>query len=346
MNGVRWLLIGAGCLGPLLHAQSSAPAALLALSKADRTLAIVDPVSLSVLARVPSGPDPHEVVASADGRSAYISNYGFGRYHTLTIVDLVARKTLPPVDLGALAGPHGLAFVAGKVWFTAEPAKAIGRFDPASMTVDFVLGTGQDRTHMIWVAGDGERIVTSNVNSATMSIIERVRRPTPAGGAGPGAPPAGPAGGADWSETVVPVGRGAEGFDVAPGAKELWAANALDGTISIVSLEGRRVTETLAANVVGANRLKFTPDGRSVLVSTLRGPDVVVFDASSRREVKRVRVGRGAAGIQMQPDGARAFVACSPDDYVAVIDLKTLEMVGRIDVGKTPDGLAWAVARR
>ena len=45
---------------------------LLVLSKGDLTLSMVDPVSLKVLGRVPSGPDPHEVIASTDGRTAYI----------------------------------------------------------------------------------------------------------------------------------------------------------------------------------------------------------------------------------------------------------------------------------
>ena len=87
------------------------------LSKTDQTLSTVDPATLKVLGRVPSGPDPHEVVASSDGKFAYISNYGSGAYNTLAAVDLVAEKALPPVDLGALRGPHGLAFVGGKVSF-------------------------------------------------------------------------------------------------------------------------------------------------------------------------------------------------------------------------------------
>jgi YVTN family beta-propeller protein len=105
------------------------------------------------------------------------------------------------------------------------------------------------------------------------------------------------------------------------------------------------VSQTLAANVTGANRLKFTPDGKLVLVSILSGPDLAIFDAAARREVKRVKIGSGAAGIQMEPDGSRAFVACTPDGYVAIVDLKTLEVTGHIEAGKEPDGLAWAVRR-
>jgi YVTN family beta-propeller protein len=327
----------ASCLGAAaLHGQATPSPALLALSKADMTLAIVDPATLKVIGRVPSGPDPHEVVASADGRVAYITNYGGGAYNTLTIVDLVNRKPMQTVDLGALRGPHGLDYAGGKVWFTAEAAKAIGSYDPATNKIDLVLGTGQNRTHMIVVSQDLKRIVTSNVNSATVTFIDRVA----GGGRGPGGAPL-----SDWDETVVAVGRGAEGFDMSPDDKELWVANAQDGTISIIDAATRRVTQTLAANVNGANRLKFTPDGKLVFISSLRAPDVAIFDAATRREVKRLKVGRGAAGIQMTPDGLHVYVACSPDDYIAVVDVKSLEVVGRIEAGRQPDGLAWAARR-
>jgi YVTN family beta-propeller protein len=278
------------------------------------------------------------VVASTDGKFAYVSNYGGGAYNTITVIDLVEQKTVTAVDLGPLRGPHGLAFAGGKVWFTAEAAKAIGSYDPVTKKVDWVLGTGQNRTHMIFVSEDLKRIVTSNVSSATMTFIETIVGGGRGRGPGRGGPPQ-----ADWDETVVPVGRGAEGFDVSPDGKELWAANAQDGTISILDFAGKKVVQTLAADVMGANRLKFTPDGKRVFVSTLSGPDVSVFDAATRAVVKRVKVGRGAAGIQMQPDGSVAFVACTPDDYVAIISLKSLEVTGHIPAAfKQPDGMAWA----
>jgi YVTN family beta-propeller protein len=343
--------------------QPAPPGSLLVLAKTDQTLSVVDPATLKVLGRVPSGPDPHEVVASSDGRVAYISNYNGGG-NLITVIDLVAMKPLPPIDLGPLRAPHGLTFTGGKLWFTAEAAKAIGSYDPATSKVDWILGTGQNRTHMIFVSSDLSRIVTSNVSSATMTIIEKTAGGGRGGRGGPppgtpdrgGVPPAGmPGRGAgpggrggpqmDWNETVVPVGRGAEGFDVSPDGTQIWAANAQDGTVSIIDVASKTVTDTLAANVNGANRLKFTPDGKLVLVSTLGGPELAIIDAATKRDVKRLKIGRGAAGIEMQPDGARAFVACTPDDNVAVIDLKTLEVIGRIEAGRQPDGLAWTTRR-
>jgi len=303
----------------LIHADS-----LLVLSKGDLTLSIVDPSTLKVIARMPSGPDPHEVIASADGKTAYISNYGGGQYHTITVVDLVAQKTTGTIELGALNGPHGLMFVGGKLWFTAEGAKVVGSIDPATKQIDLVLGTGQDRTHMVYVTEDLKRIITSDVSSATMTIIDKST---------------GGRGGPNWQETHIPVGRGAEGFDVS--GTQLWAANAQDGTISILDLAQKKVTQTLDAHVNSANRLKFTPDGKLAFVSVLNGADLSIFDVATKTLKKKIPIGHGAAGIEMQPDGSRAFIACTPDSYVVVVDLKTLESTGHFDAGKNPDGMAW-----
>lgn len=340
------IILLAGLGAARLAAQTTPSPALLVLAKEAGTLSIVDPSTLRIVWTAPAGPDPHEVIASPDGKLAYISNYGFGAYNTISRIDLAARRPLAPVDLGVLHGPHGLAFAGGELYFTAEANKAIGRYNPATGKVDWVLGTGQDRTHMILLSGDLQRIFTSNVSSATVSIIEKGGGtgggPPPAPGARPG-PQARGAGASDWHETAVAVGRGSEGFDLAPDQKELWVANAQDGTISVVDIAARKVSDTLQADVRGANRLKFTPDGTRVFVSSLATGDLAVFDAASRREVKRVKLGRGAAGILMEPGGSRAFVACSPDDNVAVIDLKTLEVTGRIKTARGPDGLAWAM---
>ena len=332
-------------------AQTTPNRALLALSKRNHTLAIVDPATLQVIARAPVGPDPHEVIASEDGKTAYVSIYGGGRYHALSVIDLVAQKALPDIDTGALNGPHGLTFVGGKLWMTAEGAKVVARFDPASAKFDWVMGTGQNRTHMLYVTPDEKKIYTTNVSSGTVSILEQVTLPPMGPPPGmkppPGMqPPAGPPGGnqprMDWNETVIRVGKGDEGFDVSPDGRELWTANAQDGTLSVVDLTTRTVTATLDSKTFGANRLKFTPDGKLVLISMLGGGDLVVFDAASRKEFKRVKIGHGAAGILVDTVGNRAFVSCGPDNYVAVVDLKTLEVTGHIDVGGEPDGLAWA----
>jgi YVTN family beta-propeller protein len=371
MNSGRASIRGAAVLGVLLlganlaAGQTPSPA-LLVLEKSDNSLAIVDPANLQIVARVPAGPDPHEIVASADGKLAYISNYGGSdsALNTISVIDLATRKALTAINLGALRSAHGLAFAGGKLYFTAETNKVIGRYDPATQSIDWVLGTGEDRTHMVAVSESLDRIVTSNVSSGTISIIEQVSPPTggfgpPPGSNGPpgsapptGSPPPGmspPPGGPrkTWRVTNVAAGHGAEGFDVSPDGKEIWAANAQDATVTIIDAASKRVTQTLPISLRGANRLKFTPDGRRVLIAGGGGGagstdnSLVVMDAATRKEVKQLHLGGGAAGIVVAPDGSRAYVAVSGKDKVAAVDLKSLEVMGYVSTGKQPDGLAW-----
>ena len=317
-------------LASIALAQTPSPA-LLVLEKSDKSLAIVDPTTLKITARVPAGEDPHEIVASEDGRFAYISNYGAFQnpQHTLTAVDLTTQKPLPIVDLGSLRAPHGLQMIRGKVYFTAEGSKAIGRYDPASKTVDWTIGLGQNRTHMLVVAKDESRIFTSNVNGDSVSILDHDSKTDVSG----------------WTQSTIQVGKGPEGFDVTPDGKELWAANSQDGTVSVVDIASRKVIQTIDVHTKHSNRLQFTPDGKLALVSDLGSGDLVALDATQRKEMKRINLGHGIAGILILPDGSRAYVAVSTDNNVAVIDLKSLTVTGKIQTGKGPDGLAWAITK-
>jgi len=360
--GGRWMRLGRGVIwgaavlgvllvGAIFAAGQGRGPVLLVLEKGDNMMAIVDPASLQIVARVPAGPDPHEIEA-ADGKLAYISNYGGldSTLNTITVIDLVARKALTPINLGALRSTHGLEFAGGKLYFTAETNKVVGRYDPATQSVDWVVGTGQDRTHMVVVSKDFEKVFTSNVSSGTISIIEQVAMANGPAGPPPGnsfvtggiMQPGGPR--KTWLVTNVAAGRGAEGFDVSPDGKEIWAANAQDGTVTIIDVSEKKVTDTVAIPVRGANRLKFTTDGKRVLIAGLGGgatKNLVVMDAATRREIKTFDLGGGSAGIVIVPDGSRAFVAVSGKDKVVVVDLKTLEISGSVATGKGPDGLAW-----
>jgi YVTN family beta-propeller protein len=327
-----------GFCAAALHAASTPANALLVLEKAQNTLVIVDPASLTIVARVPVGNDPHEVAVSDDGKTAYISNYSGG--NTIAVVDLVAQKPLAPIDLGALRQPHGLAWAGGKLYFTAEGAKVAGRYDPATGKIDWVMGTGQNRTHMVVVSKDLKTVFTSNVSSATISIIDQGRMPGPGGGRGPGAP----GGGQDWNVTNIQVGRGSEGFDLTPDGKELWVANAQDSTISIIDVVGKQIKHVIPSTTA-ANRLKITPDGKYVFVSDMNGNDLLVIDAATRKEHKRITLPASSEGLLMSPDGSHAYTTLNERDAVAVIELKTMTMTGEVKTGRGPDGLAWAARK-
>ena len=310
-------------LSGILEAELPSPA-LIVLNKEEATLAIVDPASGKVVGRVPTGEGPHEVAVSTDGKFAFVGNYGARNPgSTLSVIDLAAGKETRRVDVSPLQRPHGIAFADGNVYFTAEVNKLIARYNPALNRVDWLLGTGQNATHMILLTRDLNRMFTANIASDTITIIDRAQ--------GPGG----------WNETVIPVGKGPEGFDLSPDGKELWAANSRDGSISVIDVAAKKVTSTIDIQTRRSNRLKFTPDGKLVLVSDLEGGELVMVDAATHKQLKRIKLGRAPEGILIQPDGSRAYVAVSGENHVAIIDMKTLEVSGHIETGAGPDGLAW-----
>jgi streptogramin lyase len=264
-----------------------------------------------------------------EGRFAYVGNYGSGQQpgQTISIVDLAARKEVRRFDLGALRRPHGIAFAAGKVYFTAEANRLIGRLDPQSNQIDWLMGTGQAGTHMVLPNSDASRLVTANIGSDSITVFEHVE---------------GPAG---WNATVIPVGKGPEGLDVSPDGRQLWTAHSGDGGVSIIDLAGKKVIDRFDAGTKRSNRIKFTPDGKYVFISDLAAGELLIFDTATKKEVKRLKLGRMVEGILMARDGARAYVAVAGENHIAVIDIAKLEVLSKIQTGAGPDGMAWALSR-
>jgi YVTN family beta-propeller protein len=299
-------------------------AQLLVLNKSDATLVFVDPASGKIAATVPTGQGPHEVEVSSDGRLAFVSNYGDRNAggNTLSVIDVVSRKELKRVDLGELSRPHGLTFSGGKLYFTSEQSKNVGRYDPVKQMVDWKYSVGQDGTHMVLASRDGKRFFTSNIASNTVSILE------------PGAD-------GNWSQRLVKVGLGPEGLDLTPDGRTLWSAHSRDGGISIIDTDSGKVVHTVNAGTQRSNRVKITPDGRYALVSDLAAGNLLIFDAHDYKEVKRLNLGAETTGVLVTPDSATAYIAVSGANGVAAIDLKTLNVTRTIDTGRSPDGMAW-----
>src|SRR5262245_61765064 len=92
---------------------------LVALNKGDATMTIIDPALMKVVAKVPVGDSPHEVVLSTDGKTAFVANYGAQTPgSSISVIDIATAKELRRFDTSPLLRPHGLQFVGGKLYFT------------------------------------------------------------------------------------------------------------------------------------------------------------------------------------------------------------------------------------
>lgn len=346
LAGVALLLVAAAPAGSLAGAQPAADV-LVVLEKDSAAARLLDPASGATLARLPTGPFPHEVAASPDGRMAVVADYGArepGR--TLTVLDLRGRRVLRTVDLGEYRRPHGIVWLPGagqRVAVTAEQSQALLVVDVAAGRVERAIPTGQRGTHMIALAADGRRAWTANIGSGSVTAVDLAR--------------------ADTVRTRA-TGRGPEAIALSPDGREVWAA---DRELDRITVLDAATLDSVAALPTGRlpNRLKFTPDGRTVLVSNAAAGTLTVYDARARRLVATLDMGAGAAGapnpenptgrgavplgIQLAPDGRRAWVALNGAGVVAELALtpgrpEATRVVRRVDAGAGPDGMAYAAA--
>lgn len=327
MNFLRQASVAAALLlfscGLLSAAELPKPL-LLVLDKPNGKLVLVDPATRKIVGQVATGVGPHELAVSADGKTAFVANYGDQTPgQSLSVIDLETRKELRRVDLGALRRPHGMVQSKGKIYFTAEVNKVVVRYDPATDRPDWLMGTGQDVTHMLVINRDQSRIFTSNIGSDSVAVLKAM---------GPGA---------NWHVTAIPVGKRPEAIDLSPDEKEVWTSHSVDGGVSIIDTETEKVVATIPSLTKHSNRLKFTPDGKLVLISDAEGNEVLALDAHTRKLVKRIPVGATPLGIQMAPDSRHAYVACAGAGQVAILDLTSLTQIGSIDVAPGIDGMAW-----
>ncbi len=295
---------------------------LLVLNKNDANLMIFDPSNMKILATVAVGDSPHEVVASADGKLAFVANYGAQTPgSSLSVIDLAAKKEVRRVDLLPLMRPHGIIEIGGKIYFTAETNRAIARFDPATNKVDWMMGTGQNGSHMVVGSSDQKRFYTANIGSDSVTMFEFANIP-PAGS----------------QITHIAVGKQPEAIDLSPDGKEVWVGLNAEGAIDVVDTAAKKVVEKIK---LGARpyRVRFTPDGRHVYSTIPETKEIIVTDAATRKEIRRIKLESVPLGIVFSKDSRFAFVTAVQEDFVLKIDLEKAEVVGKTATGKVPDGV-------
>lgn len=304
--------------------QTSKPV-LVALNKTEASLTIIDPKEMKVIGKVPTGDAPHEVVLSADGKTAFVANYGAQTPgSSLSVIDLEAKKELRRVDLSPLLRPHGLVEVSGKIYFTSETNRLIGRYDPATNRVDWLMGTGQNATHMIVVTPDQKRIYTANIASDSVTAFEFQNIPP-----------------APSKITHIAVGKQPEAIDVSPDGKEVWVGLNAEGAIDVIDTATSKVTEKVKLGE-RPYRVKFSPDGTQVFATMPNTKEIIIINSATKKEVKRIKLESVPLGIVFSKDGKTAFVSAVQSDFILKIDLEKGEVTGKAVSGQAPDGVALA----
>lgn len=334
-NFSRFVFIAAlavGCAG--LAAIAAQADTLLVAVKSDFKLALVDPATNKVIAKVPTDQGPHEIAVTPDHRLAYVSNYGVYEVfltgnqthdktgNTVTIVDLAQHTVKKTLNFGTHTGPHGMAFSHdGKLlWMTAETPPVLLEIDTATGKILRSWETHQQRTHLIVVTPDEKRIYLTNTISGTLTVLNRET----------------------GKQKVIVTGPSSEGIAESPDGLEVWVADRGESLIRVISTASDEIVASFPSGGMSPLRMRFTPDGSQVWISNIDSKQVTVFDVHARKLLATINVDGGPQGMVFSADGKRAYFALSNANLVAVMDVPGRKVIGTINVGTEPDGMAWA----
>lgn len=302
---------------------------LLVAEKGAQSLAIVDPDSGKVLASVPEGGiTGHEVIASADGKVAFVpiyGNSGVGKPGTdgqnIAVIDIAAQKIVGNIAFDRGIRPHCpmIGPKDGLLYVTTELDKTITIIDPKTLKIIGALPTGQPESHMLALSHDGRRAYTANVGPGTVSVIDVQARKV---------------------LKVIPISANTQRISISPDDKWVFTADQTKPRMAVIDTATSSVAKSIPIEGIGYGSAP-TPDGRWLLVALPDQNKVAIIDLKTMQVARTVDVGAYPQEVIVRPDGKSAYVSCEKANAVAEIDTATWKVTRTIPTGKDADGLAW-----
>jgi YVTN family beta-propeller protein len=299
---------------------------LVVVNKPASTVSIVNVATGTVVATLPTGSNPHEAAASADGRWAVVSDYGARvAGNTLTVVDIATRKVARTIDVG-FTRPHGLMFLPDNrtVAVTSETGGMVVLVDVAAGTVMSSHPSTQQTSHMLALTRDGRMAYTANIRSGSISAIDLT----------------------DASPTrSLPVGTMTEAIGLTPDDGEAWVGSNNTGKVYAVDVKAWRVIDSMQTSGF-PYRIAFSPDGTTAIITNPMSDEVHLYDVASKTRQGTISA-HGSKGGEGQPlaavfsrDGRTAWVSLAEAGEIAELDLAARTIRRYLPGGSGPDGLA------
>ncbi len=303
---------------------------LLVANKGDRALGIVEPQSGKQVATVAEGGTTgHEVVASPDGRFAYVPIYGDSGVgkpgsdgRDLVVIDIASRKVIGKVDFGHGVRPHCPLFGPkdGLLYVTTELDDSITVIDPHSLKIVGSIPTGRPESHMLALTRDGRYGYTTNVGSGTISVLDIEARKT---------------------IDVIPIAPVIQRISLSVDDRMAFTSDQSKPQLAVFDTTSRKVKSWVPLPAPGYGSAS-TPDGLWLVIAIPAARQVAVLNLKSMKIEHSIDVPAAPQEVLVRPDGAVAYVSCDASHKIAEIRTSDWTLGRLIDAGSGADGLAWA----
>ncbi len=322
-------VVGASVIGFVASADQER-GTLLVANKGDHSLGIIDIASGKQIATVAEGGvTGHEVIASPDGKTAYVPIYGdsgVGKPGTdgqaMAVIDVAGRKVVKTFEFAKAMRPHCpiIGPKNGLLYVTTELDNSITIIDPKTLKVVGTVPTGQPESHMLVISHDGRRGYTANVGPGTVSVLDLEKRKTLA---------------------VIPISPQTQRISISMDDKQVFTSDQTQPRLAVINTATNRIDNWIALPGTGYGTAP-TPDGKWLVVAVSKTNQVAIVDLAAGKVAHVIDVPKSPQESLVRPDGKMAYVSCDASGKIAAIRTSDWKVDSLIDAGKVADGLAWA----
>jgi DNA-binding beta-propeller fold protein YncE len=329
-NRSRWAVVLALAVVPSFSTSPASKGVLIVANKGEHTMGVIDPGTGRQLATVEEGGiTGHELIASPDGRTAYVpiyGNSGVGKAGTdgtnMVVIDIASRKVTGNLDFGKGVRPHCPLFGPknGLLYVTTELNQTISIIDPKSLKIVGSVPTGAPESHMLILSHDGKRGYTANVGPGTVSVLDLEAKKTIA---------------------IIPVSKVTQRIAISNDDRWVFTADQTNPRLAVIDTANNTVKQwvDLPGSAYGTAP---TPDGRWLVAAIQKTNQVAVVDLQTMKVAHVIDVPKIPQEVLVRPDNKVAYISCDVSGQVAEISLTDWKVNRLIAAGKSVDGLAWA----
>lgn len=314
----------------LMAASSASKGQLLVCNKGDHTLGIIDPSAGKEMAAVAeNGVTGHEVIASHDGKTAYVpiyGNSGVGKPGTdgtnLIAIDIASRKITGNLDFGHGVRPHcpQIGPKNGLLYVSTELDKSITIIDPKTLKIIGSVPTGQPESHMFVISPDGKRAYTANVGPGTVSVLDLDAKKV---------------------LDTIKISGNTQRISMSVDGKLVFTSDQTKPRMAVIHTASNKIEHWIDLPGLGYGTAP-TPDGKWLVAAVPTVNKVAVIDLKTLKVEHTIDVPKAPQMTVVRPDGAVAYVSCDSSAKIAAIRTSDWQIDTMIDAGKGADGMAWA----
>lgn len=298
---------------------------IVALSHTDNTAYELDPETGKILHQFTAENQPHEGIASPDGRTYYAAIPNGPHVVILDAITFTEKGRIDsPFFKSTLnkgsASPHGIALTTdgSKLYVGLENADIPGivvydtKAGKVLRKIDVVLRGG----HFLAIQPGTDKLYYPMREDNRVLVIDTR---------------------SDAITKIIPIEGGPVGVGFAPNG-EVWIHNDGDGTVHVIDGRTDTVVKKLEGLGKGAGRMAVSADGKWAASTHGGSQDVAIINAADKTVAATVTIGKGPGFPIFSPDSTKLYVMNYGEGDVCVIDLASKKIVARYKAGQSPFG--------